>query len=124
MVGSTSTIRRQRAAVKPAKLKARFGQIIRRRRLLAQIGQEALADQAKIHRTHLSLIERGMRMPTLYVVQQLALALTTTMVELMRDVESQEAPTEEPPPLPRGRPKKKKPTTRKRSGSESNPPIS
>ena len=108
--------------MKPAKLKARFGQIIRRRRLLAQIGQEALADQAKIHRTHLSLIERGMRMPTLYVVQQLAHALKTSMVELMRDVESQEDPTEEPPPLPRGRPKKNKPAARKRSGSESSPP--
>ncbi|MFO0826160.1 MAG: helix-turn-helix transcriptional regulator [Gemmataceae bacterium] len=66
-----------------------------------------LADHAKIHRTHLSLIERGMRMPTLYVVHQLARALDTTMVDLMRDVESQEQPTEEPPPLPRGRPRKK-----------------
>ncbi|MBA4190895.1 MAG: hypothetical protein C0467_23145 [Planctomycetaceae bacterium] len=98
-------------------MKARFGQIIRRRRLLAQIGQEALADLAKIHRTHLSLIERGMRMPTLYVVQQLAHSLATTMVELMRDVESQEEPGDEPPPLPRGRPKKKKPAARKRLGS-------
>ncbi len=99
--------------MKPAKLRNRFGQIIRRRRLIAQVGQEALADLAKIHRTHLSLIERGLRMPTLFVVQQLALALTTTMVELMRDVESQENPDEEPPPLPRGRPRKKKPANRK-----------
>jgi transcriptional regulator with XRE-family HTH domain len=94
--------------VKAAKLRTKFGQIIRRRRLLAQIGQEALADEAKIHRTHLSLIERGQRMPTLFVVQQLAHALATTMVELMRDIESPEEPGGEPPPLPRGRPRKKK----------------
>jgi transcriptional regulator with XRE-family HTH domain len=92
--------------VKPAKLRTRFGQVVRRRRLLAQIGQEALADLAGIHRTHLSLIERGQRMPTLYVVHQLAEALDTSMVELMGDVESDEEP-EEPPPLPKGRPRKK-----------------
>lgn len=95
-----------RATVTPAKLRARFGQVIRRRRLLAQVGQEALADRAKIHRTHLSLIERGQRMPTLYVVQQLAHALEMTMVELMGDVEAKEHQGDEPPPLPRGRPKR------------------
>lgn len=99
--------------MKPNALKTRFGQIVRRRRLLAQIGQEALADAAKIHRTHLSLIERGERMPTIYVVHQLAGALNTTMVELTRDLESNEPLGEEPPPLPRGRPLKKKRVGRK-----------
>lgn len=99
--------------MKPAKLRTRFGQVIRRRRLIARVGQEALADLAAIHRTHLSLIERGKRMPTLYVVQQLAHALKTTMVELMRDVESKEEPADEPPPLPRGRPRKKNAASRK-----------
>ena len=64
--------------VKAAQLRNRFGRVIRRRRLIAQVGQEALADKAKIHRTHLSLIERGGRMPTLYVVHLLARALDTT----------------------------------------------
>ncbi len=93
--------------MKPAQLRTRFGQVIRRRRLTAQVGQEALADLAKIHRTHLSLIERGQRMPTIYVVHQLARALDATMAELMGDVESNEEPDEEPPPLPKGRPPKK-----------------
>lgn len=96
--------------MKPAQLRTRFGQVIRRRRLTAQVGQESLADLAKIHRTHLSLIERGQRMPTLIVVHQLATALGTTMVELMRDVESNEKPAEEPPPLPKGRPRKESKT--------------
>jgi transcriptional regulator with XRE-family HTH domain len=99
--------------VKPAQLRTRFGQVIRRRRLTAQVGQEALADRAAIHRTHLSLIERGQRMPTLFVVQQLAKALGTTMVDLMRDVESGEPLGAEPAPLPRGRPRKKKRAARK-----------
>lgn len=106
--------------MKAAKLRARFGQVIRRRRLLAQVGQEALADKAKIHRTHLSLIERGGRMPTLFVVQQLAAALGTTMVELMKDVESGEDLGEEPPPLPRGRPRKKR-TGKKPKGPNPGP---
>ena len=66
-----------------------------------------MADRAKIHRTHLSLIERGQRMPTLFVVYQLARALDTTMVVLMEDLESDAQPAEEPPPLPKGRPRKK-----------------
>lgn len=104
--------------MKPAKLRTRFGQIVRRRRLIRQVGQEALADLAGIHRTHLSLIERGQRMPTLFVVQQVAKALGTTMVELMKDVESNEPLGEEPPPLPRGRPRKKVPAGRKSAGSK------
>lgn len=99
--------------MKLAQLRTRFGEVVRRRRLTAQIGQEALADLAEIHRTHLSLIERGRRMPTLYVVHQLARALDTTMVDLMRDVESEAEPGEEPPPLPKGRPPKKKSRARK-----------
>jgi transcriptional regulator with XRE-family HTH domain len=92
--------------VNAAKLRARFGQVVRRRRLLARLGQEALADRARIHRTHLSLIERGKRTPTLYVVHLLARALGTTMVDLIADVESENQPIEEPPPLPKGRPRR------------------
>ena len=47
-------------------------------------------------------------MPTLFVAQQLAKAMETTMVDLLRDVESNAPPGDEPPPLPRGRPRKKK----------------
>src|SRR5947209_5039228 len=48
-------------------LQEKFGQVIRRRRLELGLGQEALADKATLHRTHVSLIERGLRMPTLGV---------------------------------------------------------
>jgi transcriptional regulator with XRE-family HTH domain len=71
-------------------LQARFGQLIRRRRQKAGLGQEALADKASIHRTHVSLLERGKRMPSLLVIKKLAGALETTMASLMRELEDEE----------------------------------
>lgn len=64
-------------------LQAKFGKVIRRRRKELELGQEALADKAGLHRTHVSLLERGKRMPTLAVVKKLAKALETTMASLM-----------------------------------------
>jgi len=69
-------------------LQQKFGKLIRRRRLKAGLGQEALADKARLHRTHVSLLERGKRMPTLEVVRKLAGALDTSMAALMKDLES------------------------------------
>ena len=40
-----------------------------------------------LHRTHVSLIERGKRMPSLLVIKKLAAALGTTMADLMRELE-------------------------------------
>jgi transcriptional regulator with XRE-family HTH domain len=70
-------------------LQQRFGDMIRRRRKAAGLGQEALADKAGLHRTHVSLLERGQRMPTLAVVKKLAVALDTTMASLMRQLEKE-----------------------------------
>lgn len=69
-------------------LQQKFGQMIRRRRLAAGFGQEALADNAGLHRTHICLLERGKRMPTLQVVRKLAVALNTTMASLMEELEN------------------------------------
>jgi transcriptional regulator with XRE-family HTH domain len=71
-------------------LQQRFGNIIRRRRKLLGLGQEALADKASLHRTHVSLLERGKRMPSLEVIRKLAAALATTMAALMEELESPE----------------------------------
>lgn len=68
-------------------LQQKFGNLIRRRRAAKELGQEALADKAGIHRTHVSLLERGKRMPTLEVVRKLAAALETTMASLMEELE-------------------------------------
>jgi transcriptional regulator with XRE-family HTH domain len=69
-------------------LQQKFGKIIRARRLKLGIGQEALADKATIHRTHVSLLERGKRMPSLEVIRKLAAALETTMASLMKELEA------------------------------------
>ena len=76
-------------------LQQQFGDLIRRRRRDAGLGQEALADKAGLHRTHVSLLERGKRMPSLQVVQKLAAALDTTMASLMEELEG---PGENPHP--------------------------
>ena len=72
-------------------LQQQFGTLIRRRRLAVALGQEALADKAEIHRTHVSLLERGKRMPSLLVIKKLASALGTTMASLMDELERQPA---------------------------------
>jgi transcriptional regulator with XRE-family HTH domain len=81
-------------------LQQQFGSLVRRRRLALGLGQEALADKATLHRTHVSLLERGKRMPSLLVVQKLAGALETTMADLMRELE------EVPEEAPKSKPKK------------------
>ena len=86
-------------------LQRRFGAAIRRLRLEARLGQEALADEAGVHRTHVSLIERGKGMPTLAVIHKLAAALKTTMASLMAEVESAGPPESDPPEIQRGRPR-------------------
>lgn len=75
-------------------LQQKFGNLVRRRRLATGLGQEALADKAGLHRTHVSLLERGKRMPSLAVIHKLAAALDTTMAALMEEMERDEAPPE------------------------------
>lgn len=87
-------------------LQQKFGQVIRRRRLEMGLGQEALADKATLHRTHVSLIERGLRMPTLGVIKKLADALETSMAALMKELESAEE-IESPPRKKAGRPRRR-----------------
>lgn len=68
-------------------LQQRFGSVLLSRREAAGLTQESLADQAGIHRTYLSLLERGKRAPTIEVVRLLAKALETTMTALIAEVE-------------------------------------
>jgi XRE family transcriptional regulator, regulator of sulfur utilization len=74
-------------------LQQQFGNLIRRRRHASGLGQEALADKAQLHRTHVSLLERGKRMPSLLVIKKLAAALGTSMASLMQELEANEEET-------------------------------
>jgi transcriptional regulator with XRE-family HTH domain len=70
-----------------ATLQQTFGSVIRRRREQAGFSQESLAEEAGLHRTYISLLERGKRIPSILVVQKLAKAMGTTMTSLMSEVE-------------------------------------
>lgn len=54
---------------------------------ILQKSQEALAFEAGLHRTYISLIERGKKSPTLAVIVRLANALGIKPSELLRRVE-------------------------------------
>jgi transcriptional regulator with XRE-family HTH domain len=64
-----------------------LGREIRKAREVLQQSQEALAFEAEIHRTYVSLIERGKKSPTLAVIVRLATALGIKPSELLRRVE-------------------------------------
>ena len=46
--------------------------------------QEELADRSGLHRTYISGVERGVRNPTLTVLDKIATALNVTPAELVR----------------------------------------
>ena len=64
-----------------------LGREIKKAREVLQKSQEVLAFEAGIHRTYVSLIERGKKSPTLAVIVRLAKALGIKPSELLRRVE-------------------------------------
>jgi transcriptional regulator with XRE-family HTH domain len=53
-------------------VRIRLGRNLRRLREAKGLSQEAYADEAGIHRTYVSDIERGARNPTIMIVEKLA----------------------------------------------------
>ena len=78
---------REVTAVHP--LAVKFGKVLRRLREAAGMSQEGLAEASRLHRNSVGLMERGQRMPTILVVQQLAESLGTTMSGLLAEVEAE-----------------------------------
>ena len=64
-------------------IRVRFGRNVRHIRRERGLSQEALAEEAGIHRTYVSDVERGARNPTITVVQKLAIALNVAAGELL-----------------------------------------
>lgn len=64
-----------------------FGTVIRRRREVAGLSQEAFAQKAGIHRTYISSIERGKVHISIVVAVQLATALETPLSRIWQEVE-------------------------------------
>lgn len=74
-------------------LARQFGAVVRRLREAAGVSQEALAADAGLHRTYISMLERGVRMPSILVARQVAKALGTTMGALLTEVDAEPVPT-------------------------------
>jgi transcriptional regulator with XRE-family HTH domain len=60
-----------------------FGERVRQLREERSMSQEDLADAAQLHRTHISLIERGMRSARLETIESLARAFHVQPGELL-----------------------------------------
>lgn len=71
-----------------ASIHARFGRVVRARREAVGISQEDLADEAGVHRTYISILERGRGNPSLTVIANLAEALETSISLLFKEVEA------------------------------------
>lgn len=77
---------------------------IRRLRVKRQVSQEALAVDAGIDRTYVSRLERGLENPTVRILEKLAAALDSNIVDFFELPKRGEAPLK---PLPSGRKRSK-----------------
>jgi len=66
---------------------AALGAVLKKHRQAAKISQEALAEKAGIHPTHVSLIERCERNPSVNVAKALATALNVSLASLVNEAE-------------------------------------
>lgn len=64
-----------------------FGVVVRKHRQASGLSQEALAEKASIHHTHVGLIERGERNASLDVAYRVARALGFTLSALIAEAE-------------------------------------
>ncbi len=66
-----------------------FGQVLKQRREFLNLSQEELAFEAGLHRTYISLLERGVKSPTLNVLFRLADALDIPPSQFIQEIEVQ-----------------------------------
>lgn len=69
-------------------VRRRIGLNLRRFREQRGFSQEAFADHCGLHRTYISGIERGVRNPTILVVDKIAKALKVTAGDLLQDIKA------------------------------------
>jgi transcriptional regulator with XRE-family HTH domain len=70
---------------------AAFGRVLRQMRKGKQLSQEQLALAGNLDRTFVSLLERGLRQPSLTTILQIARVLEVTASELIHAVEKEMA---------------------------------
>ncbi|MCH4223630.1 MAG: helix-turn-helix domain-containing protein [Alcaligenes faecalis] len=62
------------------------GENVRRIRVGKGWSQESLSEKSDLHRTYISGVERGVRNPTIEIVEQIAFALGVPVTELFNEV--------------------------------------
>lgn len=65
-----------------------FGKVLRELRVENKLSQEKLAEYCELDRTYISLLERGLRQPTITTIFKLAKALKikpSTLIEKVED---------------------------------------
>ena len=65
-----------------------FGEILRELRIKNQLSQEKLAELCDLDRTYISMLERGLRQPTINTIFKIARALNIKPSELIVIIES------------------------------------
>lgn len=73
---------------KTRSLVSRFPAILREARTEKGLSQEQLADQAGLHRTYISQIERGVKSPSLRSLEQITDALEIPLWVLLKRIET------------------------------------
>lgn len=64
-----------------------FGRTVRRYREKLKVSQEAFADAVGVHRTYVSLIERGKVQVSIGIAHKIAAGLGVPLSKLWRDIE-------------------------------------
>ena len=64
-----------------------FAAVLRKRRAIKGMSQELLAEKANIHPTHVGLIERSRRNPSLKVCKAIADALGLPLAQMVAEAE-------------------------------------
>lgn len=66
-------------------IKKSFGGNLRKLREQKGWSQEDLAEESGLHRTYISGLERGIRNPTIEIIQKIAIALRIIPADLLRE---------------------------------------
>ena len=72
---------------RPPKLNRQFGRVLREIREGRGLSQEELGFESGYHRTYISLLERGLKNPSLKTIVQIAKALGISPSELIQRLE-------------------------------------
>lgn len=78
------------ASAQERPLADRFPDVLKELRQGKRLSQEELAERANLHRTYISLIERGMSVPSLNTLEQIAAALSMSMSAVIQRLEEHE----------------------------------